>query len=65
LGLVGIDTEFTILDDEKIKPHLDAIEGDTRATNAGQEDPKDDDNFPRPPLPTEPAVTVLMESMEH
>ena len=66
MGIVGIDTEFKILDDDRIKPYLDAIEGDTRAPNAGQDDPKDDDdNMPRPTPPGEPNVTVLMERMEH
>ena len=61
MGIVGIDTEFKILDDDRIKPYLDAIEGDTRAPNAGQDDRKgddDDDQQPRPP--GEPNVNVLM-----
>ena len=65
MGIVGIDTDFKILDDDRIKPFLDAIEGDIRAPNAGQEDPKnDDDNISRPSH-TDPSVNVLMERMEH
>lgn len=66
LGIVGADTDFKILDDEKVKPYLDAIEGDTRAPNAGQDDPKGDgDETPIPNPPREPNVNVLMERMEH
>ena len=73
LGIVGKDVKFTIFDDEKVKPYLDAIEGDSRATNAGQDDPPqpppsgsgaDDGTGPRQP-PRDPQVNVLMESMEH
>ena len=70
LGIVGQDTPFTIFDDEKVKPYLDAIEGDSRAPNAGADDPPsgpgDDDlqgGLGRPA--PEPRVNVLMESMEH
>jgi hypothetical protein len=38
LAIVGKDLPFTIFDDEKIKPYLDSIEGDSRAPNAGQDD---------------------------
>jgi hypothetical protein len=63
LGIVGKDVPFTMYDDEKIKPYLDAIEGDTRAV--GHDDPKDDDMSPPPQPPVEPRPTVAMESMEH
>lgn len=67
LGIVGKDTPFTIFDDEKVKPYLDAIEGDSRAPNAGQDDPPapgpgDDQSRP---APQDPQATVNMESMEH
>lgn len=69
LGIVGQDTAFTIFDDEKIKPYLDAIEGDTRGRNAGSDDrpgPGGDDDDPNTGRPTSEArVNVLMESMEH
>jgi len=68
MAIVGKDIPFTIYDDEKIKPYLDAIEGDSRASNAGTDDvpppPPGDDDAPRP-APGEPRVNVLMESMEH
>ena len=38
MAIVGKDLPFTIFDDEKIKPYLDSIEGDSRAPNAGQDD---------------------------
>ena len=56
---------FTIFDDEKIKPYLDSIEGDSRAPNSGQDDAPqggDDDQFG---ARRDPNVTVGMESMEH
>ncbi len=65
MGIVGVDTPFTIYDDEKVKPYLDAIESDSRGPNAGRDDPPGsggpDDGTPRP----DPQVNVLMESMEH
>jgi len=66
LGIVGKDLPFTIFDDEKVKPYLDAIEGDSRApardeTASGGDG--GDDQPPRPP--NNPTVTVGMESMEH
>lgn len=70
LGIVGKDTPFKIFDDEKVKPYLDAIEGDSRAPNAGQDDPPsgpggdDGSDLSRPP-PPEARPNVLMESMEH
>ncbi len=69
MGIVGKDTPFTIFDDEKVKPYLDAIEGDSRAPNAGQDDPPSgpggDDDLPQSrPIP-DPQTNVLMESMEH
>lgn len=68
LGIVGQDVSFTIFDDDKIKPYLDAIEGDSRAPNAGIDDsvtPGGDDDLPPQP-PAEPRPPhVLMESMEH
>lgn len=65
LGIVGKDMPFTIFDDDKIEPYLNAIEGDSRGPGAGRDDqpgpgPEDDDK-PRP----DPQVNVLMESMEH
>ncbi|RNA18806.1 proteasome subunit alpha type-1 [Brachionus plicatilis] len=65
LGIVGQDLPFTIFDDEKIKPYLDAIEGDARG-NSGPDDrpgPGDDDDHGRPT--SEARVNVLAESMEH
>ncbi len=68
MGIVGQDTPFTIYDDDKVKPYLDAIEGDSRAPNAGADDPPsgpgDDDQQGGRPAP-EPRVNVQMESMEH
>lgn len=61
LGIVGLNTPFTIFDDERVKPYLDAIEGDTRGS-AGQDDrpgPGDDDDQGRP------AEARATESMEH
>lgn len=67
LGIVGKDLPFTIFDDEKVKPYLDAIEGDSRAPardeTATGGDGGSDDQPPRPP--NNPTVTVGMESMEH
>ncbi|CAF0806024.1 unnamed protein product [Brachionus calyciflorus] len=66
LGIVGQNTPFTIFDDEKIKPYLDAIEGDARG-NAGSDDrrrPGDDDEQGGRPT-SEARVNVLTESMEH
>jgi len=68
MGIVGKGTAFTLLDDEKMKPYLDAIESDSRGPTAGQDDPPgpggDDEN----PLPTamsrDPQVNVDMEVME-
>jgi 20S proteasome subunit alpha 6 len=74
LGIVGKDLPFTIFDDEKVKPYLDAIEGDSRApppaelhSTAVGEDNDDDGNDPRPP-PRDPSVAMgveRLESMEH
>lgn len=67
LGIVGQDTPFTIFDDEKVKPYLDAIEGDSRAPapqDSGSGGP-DDDNNGGGARGTEPQVNVAMESMEH
>ncbi len=65
---MGKDTPFTIFDDDKVKPYLDAIEGDTRAPQPTDDrpGPGDDDDAPggRPAAP-EPRPTVLFESMEH
>jgi hypothetical protein len=69
LSIVGKDMPFTIYDDERVKPYLDAIEGDTRAAAPNEDRPSsdipgdDDDQPPRPPV--EPRPTVNMESMEH
>jgi len=68
LSIVGKDMAFTIFDDEKVKPYLDAIEGDTRAPAPTAEDRPagpgdDDDQPPRPPV--DPRPTMLFESMEH
>ena len=68
LGIVGKDLPFTIYDDERVKPYLDAIEGDTRGPGAGRDDPPggpddDDENRPRPTSGAQ--VNVAMESMEH
>jgi hypothetical protein len=47
---------FTIFDDEKIKPYLDSIEGDSRAPDAGQDEA---------PGTGGSSTGVGMESMEH
>ena len=64
MGIVGADQPFKIFDDEKVKPYLDAIEGDSRAPS--KDEPASgggDDDEPRPPM--DPQVNVQMESMEH
>lgn len=67
LSIVGKDMPFTIFDDEKVRPYLDAIEGDTRAPAAPEDrpGPGDDDDQPPARPPVEPRPTVDMESMEH
>ncbi len=67
MGIVGQDTPFTIFDDDKVKPYLDAIEGDSqRAPNAGSDDPPGPgDDMPPVRETPEPRTNVLMESMEH
>jgi len=69
LGIVGKDVPFTIYDDDKMKPYLDAIEGDsTRAPDAGAPDeaPHPGPTGPDVPPPRrEPATTVDIEAMEH
>jgi 20S proteasome subunit alpha 6 len=56
LAIVGRDMAFTIFDDEKIKPYLDSIEGDSRAPDAGQDEA---------PGTGGSSTGVGMESMEH
>ena len=66
LGIVGQNTPFTIFDDERVKPYLDAIEGDARAAAGSDDRPgpgDDDENQGRPT--SEARVNVLTESMEH
>lgn len=69
LAIVGKDLPFTIFDDEKIKPYLDSIEGDSRAPNAGQDDAPgdggDDLGGGETTLTGGANVNVGMESMEH
>jgi len=64
---VGKDLAFTIFDDEKIKPYLDSIEGDSRAPNAGQDDAPGGDGGDDlgGGLTSAANVNVGMESMEH
>lgn len=67
LGIVGQNTPFTIFDDDKVKPYLDAIEGDSRAINSTVDETGhggDDDIPPRPSIGT-PQVTTAIETMEH
>jgi len=67
LSIVGQNTPFTLFDDDKVKPYLDAIEGDTRAVNSGVDETGhggDDDIPPRPNIGT-PQVTTAIETMEH
>ena len=69
MSIVGKDIPFTIFDDEKVKPYLDAIEGDSRAPAVPEDRPSgpggDDDDQPGGRPPVEPRPTVDMESMEH
>ena len=67
---MGKDTPFTLFDDEKVKPYLDAIEGDARGPGAGKDyataGPDDDEDRPDAPQPTSDArVNVLMDVEEH
>lgn len=64
LGIVGQDTPFTIFDDDKVKPYLDAIEGDSRGHSGPDSRPGDDDDLGGRPT-SEARVNVLTESMEH
>ena len=68
LGIVGKDTPFTLFDDEKVKPYLDAIEGDARGPSAGKDypptGPDDEDRLGAPPT-SEARVNVLMDVEEH
>lgn len=68
MAIVGKDLPFTIFDDEKIKPYLDSIEGDSRAPNAGQDDaPQGGDDGAGTGAAgfRDPQVNIGMESMEH
>jgi len=67
LAIVGRDMPFTIFDDDKIKPYLDSIEGDSRAPNSGQDDAPQggDEDFGAGRPFRDPHVNVGMESMEH
>lgn len=66
LGIVGKSSPFAIFEDEKMKPYLDAIEGDSRAPNAGSDDAPGPgpDTEPAPDARPDPAVTVTAESMD-
>lgn len=62
LGIVGKDTVFTIFDDEKIKPYLDAIESDSRGPSI-EDQPGGivtDEGENIPPL-SDPQVNIAMD----
>ncbi|CAF1134307.1 unnamed protein product, partial [Rotaria sordida] len=66
VAVVGKDTPFTILDNERVGAYLTAIEGDERAPQA-QDDTLitgDDDLPPPPPGSVEPRTIVATERME-
>lgn len=69
LGIVGKDVSFSIFDDDKIKPYLDAIEGDQRAPARDEHDIDIDLDNPPPTGPRsqslDPRTNVLTEAMEH
>ena len=71
MAIVGKDTVFTIFDDEKVKPYLDAIEGDSRTPAAGVDmvgtmaEPALGEDQGRPPRQGDPEFNVDIESMEH
>ena len=71
MAIVGQDTPFTIFDDDKVKPYLDAIEGDSRAPAPGTDmlstmtDPDLQDDREGPSRQSGAEVNVNIESMEH
>jgi hypothetical protein len=65
LGIVGKDTVFTIFDDDKIKPYLDAIESDSRGPSIDDQPAGygDGDDAQPTPIP-DPQVNIAMETMD-
>jgi len=61
LGIVGKGTIFTLFDDDKIKPYLDAIESDARGPTAGSDDPPSSGGPDDGQAPPDPRVAVAME----
>lgn len=69
LGIVGKELPFTIYDDEKVKPYLDAIEGDARGRGGegpGPEGAIDEGDLMGMPRRVEPTgLNVDVDVMEH
>jgi len=69
LGIVGKELPFTIYDDEKVKPYLDAIEGDARGRGGegpGPEGAIDEGALMGMPRRVEPTgLNVDVDVMEH
>ena len=68
IGIVGKDTEFTILDEAATAVYLAEIEGDAKRGRATGPDTVQDDKPPQEPGeregPRDPEVAVATEQME-
>lgn len=65
IGIVGLDQEFDILDENKTARYLSEIEGDEkRGSNRGVEAAQDDQPPLDPPsnAPADPRVSVAMDT---